>query len=455
MTILKQPFIEKNIKGKPYITVSAKGITNGLSNIPNDGADFGPDTMLNATDPSQIGPPYTKTYGIAEAVYYQTNIRKKKILLLPGNYNLYSQIPIYDGTVIEGTAETEAYNTTSTYLNLQTDLGNNPVMPFNSSSINNIVLKNIFFNGASHTASAIIDFSIFPEGPHHNILENIITNNMENFTYDFNLDHMEDTFCNHLYINRISWQALAGSSYFFNGTVGQFTAGSEHTVINNTTIADSVILMGENVFFPALELNNVWFDHPSASIIYFGVANQIWTIAFNNCYIFLNQNNGSPPPAFALKSGISSATAYVTFNNTIISYFNQAGSTCSSLVSYPMFGTGITGNAMLYNVQHDCGGVPTFWTDWQNWLVDYEPKNVNAFSITTPAVPASGTTITNNNPFSVDIYITNAGSVSSYQINNLTISAGLSVGQKITLAPGWSLTLTYSTAPTWTWAYHV
>ncbi|MEM3862146.1 MAG: hypothetical protein QW203_06680, partial [Thermoplasmatales archaeon] len=48
----------KILKGKPYVTVSAKGISNGLSNIPNDGADFGPDT------------PGTQTYGVKEAYQY-------------------------------------------------------------------------------------------------------------------------------------------------------------------------------------------------------------------------------------------------------------------------------------------------------------------------------------------------------------------------------------------------
>jgi hypothetical protein len=48
--------LQKNVRGKAYITVSAKGISNGLSDIPNDGADFGPDT------------PGTQTNGIMEAI---------------------------------------------------------------------------------------------------------------------------------------------------------------------------------------------------------------------------------------------------------------------------------------------------------------------------------------------------------------------------------------------------
>ena len=53
---------------KGYISVSAKGIINGLSNIPNDGADFGPDTYN--PDYTGSGIPYTQTSGIQEAVNY-------------------------------------------------------------------------------------------------------------------------------------------------------------------------------------------------------------------------------------------------------------------------------------------------------------------------------------------------------------------------------------------------
>ena len=58
------------LQGKPYIEVSSKGIVNGLSNIPNDGADFGPDTTKGATAPGQYGSPYTETTGIYEVLNY-------------------------------------------------------------------------------------------------------------------------------------------------------------------------------------------------------------------------------------------------------------------------------------------------------------------------------------------------------------------------------------------------
>jgi hypothetical protein len=454
MTILKQPFIEKNIKGKPYITVSAKGIANGLSDIPNDGADFGPDTMLNATDPSQIGAPYTKTTGIAEAVYYQANINHKKIFLLPGFFYLYSQIPIYANTHIEGTGHIGGGSSDPvSYLRLSTNLGNNPVMPFMSSSLSNkgIVLRNILFDGEKNTASAIIDFSVFPENSYLNILENIYTENTQNFTYDFNLSYMEDGLFNYIRAGgNIIMQVPRGQVALNNSSVGNLTVNGQNIIVSNTVIWNSIILTG-NSPSATLNLNNVWFNSVQQSAFYVATTAG-WLISCNGCRFYLNQNQGSPYPVFALQSGTSSGSIIASFRDTSFSYINVSS---SGAVPYPMFASGITGKVTLHNVRTWGYSIPSTWTDWQNWLVDYEPKNTNTFSITTPAVPASGTAITNNYPFSVDIYITNAGSVSSYQINNLTISAGLSVGQKITLAPGGTLTLTYTTAPTWTWTFHV
>jgi len=72
----------------PYITVSAKGMSNGLSDIPNDGMDFGPDTMLGATSKDQYGPPYTQTSGIQEAINYVFNQGGGEIVLGEGVYEL-------------------------------------------------------------------------------------------------------------------------------------------------------------------------------------------------------------------------------------------------------------------------------------------------------------------------------------------------------------------------------
>ena len=80
------------IQTKPYIIVSAKGVSNGLSNTFNDGADFGPDTLLNATSPNQYGPPYTQTSGIQEAMDYVWNNGGGRVYIKNGTYNLTGSI---------------------------------------------------------------------------------------------------------------------------------------------------------------------------------------------------------------------------------------------------------------------------------------------------------------------------------------------------------------------------
>ncbi|MEM3860182.1 MAG: hypothetical protein QW478_12395 [Candidatus Micrarchaeaceae archaeon] len=87
------------LSGKPYVTVSAKGIANGLSSIPNDGADFGPDTLLGASSPNQYGPPYTQTSGIQEAWNYATAnayyIEVYDVYIFPCIYLLNGEFKIY------------------------------------------------------------------------------------------------------------------------------------------------------------------------------------------------------------------------------------------------------------------------------------------------------------------------------------------------------------------------
>ena len=73
--------------------VTAKGIVNGLSVLPNDGQDWGPDTMLGATAPGQYGPSYTMTVGIKEAANYLSS-QGGEIVLMPDNYIIDETITI-------------------------------------------------------------------------------------------------------------------------------------------------------------------------------------------------------------------------------------------------------------------------------------------------------------------------------------------------------------------------
>ncbi|MDG7037024.1 MAG: hypothetical protein JRN37_06635 [Nitrososphaerota archaeon] len=110
--------LEKNVHGSSDIIVSSKGVVNGLSDIPNDGSDFGPDTTLNATSPNQTGVPYTQTGGIMETVNYSSANGQKEIKLTEGVFNISTTISI-----------------TSSHIHIKGE-GNNIIMPLSSFSGN-------------------------------------------------------------------------------------------------------------------------------------------------------------------------------------------------------------------------------------------------------------------------------------------------------------------------------
>ena len=71
-----------------------------------------------------------------------------------------------------------------------------------------------------------------------------------------------------------------------------------------------------------------------------------------------------------------------------------------------------------------------------------------ANGLVTPSVPASGTPVTNTSPLPVQVVIT-GGTMSAVVINGVTVGAGAGT---YTLPAGQAITLTYTVAPTWTWA---
>lgn len=69
-------------------------------------------------------------------------------------------------------------------------------------------------------------------------------------------------------------------------------------------------------------------------------------------------------------------------------------------------------------------------------------------SVTTPAVPASGTAVVNKTGQFVSVVIT-GGTMTNVSVNGATVGAGAGDYQ---LPPAGSITMTYSVAPTWAWS---
>jgi len=116
MTVDIYETINNNIynfpKKLPYITVSSKGISNGLSTIYNDGADFGPDTYLGATTKNRYGPPYSYTSGIQEAINYVFSQGGGEIVLGEGVFTMNSNYVIQQSATTYGHVINVPYNST-------------------------------------------------------------------------------------------------------------------------------------------------------------------------------------------------------------------------------------------------------------------------------------------------------------------------------------------------------
>lgn len=105
MAVNSTPNLWTNFRGKPSVTVSPVGYTNvfpSLTGLPNDGADFGPDTTMNG-GAGVSGAPYTDTMGIQEAINYIEAAGGGTIFLLPGVYTVGSTLEVtVPGVIIRG-----------------------------------------------------------------------------------------------------------------------------------------------------------------------------------------------------------------------------------------------------------------------------------------------------------------------------------------------------------------
>ncbi|MEM3846842.1 MAG: hypothetical protein QXU98_14190 [Candidatus Parvarchaeota archaeon] len=252
----------KILRGKPYVTVSAKGISNGLSNIPNDGADFGPDTLLGASLPNQYGPPYTQTSGIQEALNYayslpfftatsmpiQIRLRegffwvKSSIIINPNAPPYYATLGIY------GSGQTVTYifftGVTTAFVIDYPTLGNVSFSDLSFTTDNNAPLSNFF--DLTNLPNAIQLWS-------SNVAYQFGQNNI-NFFYGVTNDNgMMTNFVNAVIIGNITFNLTSYPLLFSGGLVGAsgntFTFNSINgtaVVMISTTFNGNIILEGNS-----------------------------------------------------------------------------------------------------------------------------------------------------------------------------------------------------------------
>jgi hypothetical protein len=502
--MLNQPFIEKNIKGKPYITVSAKGIANGLSNIPNNGADFGPDTMLNATDPSQIGPPYTQTSGLQEAINYASQGSK---ILMKGQIILNTTVNVNKGLTIEGENDsnvpplvTVAGNFAGFNVTTSASLRNFFITGSNNSSYtsqdlilinntNSVEIENIWFAYGYNDIRAIgtsfyldihscyfysaINDIIYFDGNVDAQLDNIegFVNNAVN---GLELNGAASIIATNVrFTGNMTGAALMVDSVNSNAGTFQFSecvfeniTGGHGVVFQGTSSApvggvgfyfDNCDLSGNNnngyhgVVINYAKRIFIFNSHISG---YYGIyfpANAVASIIS----IIGNMFDGPNVPIFCNGNGTTSGSA----NLTMVTIANNIyGGTYPFFYASALPGANLNGIYISHNIFPNMPSTTAALT-YNIPCTCFFMSNIGDHpSVSTPSIPASGTAQSNNTPYTVEIYLS-GGSATGVQITRTgttytvwsSSSATAIPPLVIRLNPNDSITITYTTAPTWTW----
>ena len=453
---------ETNIRGKPYITVSAKGIVNGLSRYPNDGADFGPDTTKGATTPGQYGSPYTTSTGIQEA------------------WNYALSIAYYIPT---GKVNADSYDVPEIHL-LQGQFFITQQVKFSGGSEQ---INSFKISGAGSIASDIIcnvdnDYAI--------IIDPDTTGNTGVTFYDFSYDFPSGTSC----IGFVNWNFTSSPSgdpwiIWDNVNAGTPSAGTYSSFLGSD-ISGVRGLFGAYISGSMASTNTLYV---SATTVYYAGATTGFPINTGNSvnvYLFSPravtlgnriQEATIINPQGTVTLGTSSSTNIYAnisieklFNVGIVMNTNIDGTLVIEDVYFSVQSvTLLTSNGYatsvlkIKNVRATGNSTPLtdgkVYTSGQDIQIsDIYPityfTNIPVNDVSTPSVPASGTAQPNANQYSVDVYL-NGGVVTGIQITKsgtaftvFSNSTGLALsGQAYKLNPGDSITVTYTTAPTWEW----
>jgi len=488
----KVPF--RNIKGKPYVTVSAKGISNGLSDTYNDGADFGPDTLLNATSPDRYGSPYTQTAGIQEALNYAKNNGYKEVRLSEGVFTITYGVTLllpFLGSIQNGTnygmnfIGSGRHATRIVQQNYETQSQTVPVIAWEDPD-SQYMTDNLpsYYPGQSgqHNNNQwyISDMSIYG---------NVVTPS-SGYALGIsvvNLAQAENSMRN--YLTRVDITNIATpSSYGVSAALDM--SGNEDTTIENCTLISSnstpIIWLAP---YGSFTVKHSQFASSTIGAMYSGYLysqeNVYWSNPIINYYCsigstFLNQMlllGDFGIHGFTYNNyPISTAQGYSTHNLTI------KGIGLQGFSGAPKTGYGYTiqdntGANKIIRAEFDGNYINGQSYSWPSGAIGnntnpgsyakfnfWSANNIIVPNFSTPSVPASGTAVSNPYQVPVDVYL-NGGAVTEIVITSFNSNAWANVnytafssssavalnGLKITLKPSDSITLTYTTAPTWTW----
>jgi hypothetical protein len=344
--------------GVPEITVSAKGVANGLSTEYNDGYDFGPDSY----DPnSTANPPYTQTSGIMEGVNYvasNTYFPPSPSSTSSGiPYNAYS-LRLLNGYFYVNENITLPSESTGFIMEIS-GMGEyqtvillaNGLTGFTGSVGYKFIMKNLTFGQQNTNDIPVSAVNLSANGTNTTErfdFENItFTNSYPATSYSSGAVILDNVSARSVFFRNVHWNLNNSYCVYATGT------GALNTMIvleNDTPVSglfyfngiNTVVFTNYNFYrgeitvgnINKLVLNNV-NNYSMGTMI--SLVNNVYSLEWKNS-IFINSSTTSTP-VIALASGVSSAVVYDMQLYNIYTGFSA---------SNPLFGSGISIHAIKW-----------------------------------------------------------------------------------------------------------
>ena len=448
---------------KGYITVSAKGIANGLSSIPNDGADFGPDSY----DPNHTGSgiPYTQTSGIQEAFNYAYNNSVSLVDMSTGVFKISANITLPKGIAVVGkgygNGDNDFYLEPSPPTNTDTITAGTWIIP-TSSSVTAIIttngklpaqnrIENIRIEGM-YLSDAGLDLNAGTEFPNDAISGLIVQNVAVTNCVSKNIDvsHSADVslFNIHAWTKNTSGDFVLGvydivcnspQSEVDMDNIFSYSPSGLSLSVNqwhcNNSIINAININGNygNYYLESSYLANGYQNVLENGRINFSGNYTIGNLQITNCFTSIVGGTGQSTTLIDFANNSSASITQLVLSGSVLQLYGGTG----------YFYNNGSQSQLGYVYDHDF----RYYIQTTGTLTNYP------LTITTPSVPASGTAQSNNTQHDVLVYLY-GGTVTEIQYTPNGGSAtqvGTSGPATVRLNRGDSITLTYSAAPTWKW----
>lgn len=483
MTVIVQQSTDSNGNPQPmvYDSDTEKIIVDSNGYVINGGK-----RLVNVpTKADYVSTPKTTTSGIQEAIDYIQGLGNLKqndingnwspdILLNPGVYVIDDSATIYinnapsnytaSGLHIHGSSGGQ-YNCVIVKQNSLSS----PIISFSNprgSSTTGTQPTHMIFEdfavwytgSASNATSGIttVNLSIEEEGGTLNVYRNLMiltTNPINNVMLD--VSGNEDAEIDNVYTDN------AGGTYDSSITVA--------SLVTHISGGNVKIYNGEHSGID-IEAQNAYLS--GLSIGTGAGAGIIWRPSLNGSPLLLNSVyfNGSLTRLITTKATSSGATqtGYILMNGCLLS--KTPASSGDYMLDFSAFSTYLemrsttlynnTSADTLYLLNPSAVGVIVFrgYDDITNRTFMINNVTLNIPAVTTPTIPTSGTAVTNSNPYPINVYLY-GGTVTEIQITKggtaytvFSNSTGLALsGQVYELGIEESITITYTSAPTWVW----